>query len=418
MNHSLWGVGSVSDALDPPHKSDNDNRFIQLAWRRQHSPDETYSLQYTRSNKDYENAWVIPGAASGLPWDVPVDLNYTVQREQLEFQANLVLDAHSRAAYGAEMRRDEIQSHTFFAPGGSLSEEMYRLFGTWEWRPHAAWLANLGGMLEHHYLAGSTFSPRFSLHYLPSGRHAFRLGLSRGYRSETFFEQVPNYGVSYAGVLIDQIKIPSPNLKPEMIDSRELGYVGSYPELRLNLNLRLFNDHLQRLIEAVKQPFPAELSAGKRASQDQNIVDIDMWGAEYQVQWQPEAASRIVFNQAWIWQKARDHLIPGSNDENEMETSAPRLSYSLLAMRDFGQGVSASIGYHKVGQMSWLGEGDPIPAYRRFDLRLAKAWRTGQGRYELALTLQNLFRDQQDFEEEIDHQISANRAFVSLRFWD
>jgi iron complex outermembrane receptor protein len=100
-----------------------------------------------------------------------------------------------------------------------------------------------------------------------------------------------------------------------------------------------------------------------------------------------------------------------------METSAPRLSYSLLASRDFGHGISASLGYYKVGQMSWLGEGDPIPPSRRLDLRLAKRWHSGLARYELALTLQNLIHGQQDFEEEADHTVSANRVFVSLRLW-
>lgn len=414
---AAWDVGSRSNAADPPHKSRNDNHFVQFAWHRQRSPDETYSLQYTRSHKDYRNAWIIPATATGLPWDVPVNQNYTVQREQIEFQANLGLSPAMRLAYGAELRHDKIQSNTYFAPGGTLSEEMYRLFGTWEWRPHAAWLVNLGGMAEQHYFAGTTVSPRFSLHFLPSARHAFRLGMSRGYRSETFYEQAPNYRVSYAGFLLDQFKTPAPDLKPEIIDSRELGYVGTYPELGLNLNLRLFNDHLQRLIEAVNLPFPAEVDADKEAAQDRNILDVRMWGAEYQLQWQPDSASRVIFNQAWIWQKARDHLIPRSNDENEMETSAPRLSYSLLASRDFGHGISASLGYYKVGQMSWLGEGDPIPPSRRLDLRLAKRWHSGLARYELALTLQNLIHGQQDFEEEADHTVSANRVFVSLRLW-
>ncbi|TCS73059.1 iron complex outermembrane receptor protein [Sulfuritortus calidifontis] len=417
LNRSYWEMGVRGDIWNPPRTSENDNYAMQLLWRRTLSPDTSYSLQYSRAQKDYQDTWntttVLP--VLGLT-TLALGQSYKVMREQLEFQANTSpADAH-RLAYGIEIRHDEIRSPYYFAPGNTLSEQIYRLFGTWEWRPHERWLLNAGGMLEDHYYAGTTLSSRASLHYLPSAHHAFRLGASRGYRSPTFYEQSANQRIVYAP-LWEQIRIPAGKLAPEAMTSWELGYVGRYPKQGVNLDLRAFRDSLKDLLDSVKVAYGPDNWDGK-AAQGRNKLNAKVWGVEYQLQWQPRADTRFIFGQAWIWQDAEDAVEPGSTDAREMAVSAPRLSYSLLASHEFGRGWLGSFGFYRLGKMTWLAEGDRVPEVQRLDARLAKTWRRAGQRYELALVLQNLSGAYQDFERDTMHALRANRALISLRFWD
>ncbi len=425
-SRSDWDMGDLDDAIaDPPRTGKNDNHFVQLRWQRLEGGGREHSLQYTRSRKRYDNDWWIAGLKVGpftLP-AFPASYDHSVLREQLEFQATRPLGEQTRAVYGAEVRRDEVQSPFFFHPGATLSETMYRLFGSLEWRPAPEWLFNAGGMLEEHYFAGSTFSPRLSLHYLPSPNHAFRLGASRGYRSQTFVEQAGDSrltlqtGLSapWPGTVNDRMQIPAPDLEPERIDSADLGYVGGFPELGLSVNARLFHDRLRRLIEGNTVEGVGDIDG--KARQYANLVDSRQWGAEYQLQWQPDGSTRVIFGQAWIWQDAEARRADALTDAREYESSAPRLSLSLLLMKDLGQGWQASLGYYRLGRMTWLAEGDRLDRYGRVDARLAKSWRAGGGSYELALALQNLAGPYQDFEEGAAHTYSARQGYITFRLW-
>ena len=47
-------------------------------------------------------------------------------------------------------------------------------------------------MLEHHYFTGTDISPRVAANFTVVPGHVVRLGVSRAYRSPTFFEEEGN----------------------------------------------------------------------------------------------------------------------------------------------------------------------------------------------------------------------------------
>ena len=65
-------------------------------------------------------------------------------------------------------------------------------------------------MLEHHYFTGVDISPRVAANFTLMPGHVIRLGISRAYRSPTFFEEQGNQVyVLQSGTVADVVTVPS-----------------------------------------------------------------------------------------------------------------------------------------------------------------------------------------------------------------
>jgi iron complex outermembrane receptor protein len=244
-----------------------------------------------------------------------------------------------------------------------------------------------------------------ALNYFPAPGHALRIAVTKGYRTPTFYEQKTNARLLLDGMLVSLQSVPPPSdLRAESIVSREIGYLGSLRKLGLEWDLRLFHDDFRDLIGDVRLALPpgTDLLGNTTTLSYRNRIAANSTGAEYQLRWRPAAGTQIVLSQAYVNLKS---------DDEAVAHSAPVNSLSLLAMREFSAGVSASLGYYQGGAMTWLGEGLAVDAYQRLDLKLAKRWRTGDTNYEAALTLQNLLQPYSEFRPE---NAFDRRGFVTL----
>lgn len=132
-------------------------------------------------------------------------------------------------------------------------------------------------------------------------------------------------------------------------------------------------------------------------------------GAEYQLRWQPSGKAWLVLSQAGI----ETDSDPGTE---YYPASVPDYTVSLLANLRIA-GADVALGYYRAGKMRWfLGESDS--KYNRLDLRLAKDWKTADGRIEAALVIQSLLGEEfESFSGFLyPQQYFKRRGYVSLKY--
>jgi iron complex outermembrane receptor protein len=250
-------------------------------------------------------------------------------------------------------------------------------------------------MLEHHYYTDTDISPRVAVNYTLAEGHTLRLNVSQAYRSPTFFEQEGDFTYyTTNGLPLLQTFAPSDPLKPERILSREIGYVGNYPALRLQLDAKLFYDTIYDYINQDGMP-----------RQYTNRDDYTVRGGDLQLNWQPIPALRLSA------QYARSFIDADPSIDKDLEASAPRNVFSLLARYDLGQGWAASAGVYNSSDMKWLSEGDITDAFTRWDARLSRRWSWQGHEVEAALVGQNLGEDYSEFRRE---NVFSQRVYGSL----
>ncbi len=148
-------------------------------------------------------------------------------------------------------------------------------------------------MLEHHYFTGADVSPRAAVNFTLAPGHVVRLGVSRAYRSPTFYEEQGNQILLRdTGAPADVVTVLSGGLEPERILSREIGYVGHWRPLRLELDVRLYRDHIDHFIGLVRVSDTLDVanSFQPKVFMFTNISGIDSQGGEIQLRWRPSQA--------------------------------------------------------------------------------------------------------------------------------
>ncbi len=418
-----WQSGRMFplNPLDPelllePRQQDIRNGYVQLKFRRVESADREWMVQFyhSRHKVDASATLTLPGLI------VNGDQDALQTRTNLEFQANNRLADTLRMAWGGEVRRDAVESSLYFNGDDTHDGVLGRVYANLEWQARPDLLLHGGAMLEHHYDTGFDISPRIALNYTFAPEHTLRLSASQAYRTPTFLEAEGNYVYDTTlGVPLDVISIPAADLEPERIRSYEIGYVGQFKPWQLQVDARLFHDRVDDYIDGYRVTLPvgAELVALPpfappgtlgRARQLANSGSIEFTGYELQLNWRPTPAVRMTA------QYARVFISPSPETDaadDDIRDSSSRDNFSLLASYQFGDGWMVSSGVYASGAMTWLGDGDPVPAFTRVDARVARRW-TWQGReVEAALVGQSLFDDYSEFRTE---NVFSPRVYGSL----
>jgi iron complex outermembrane receptor protein len=395
-----------------PRQQDVDTQYAQVKFRRARGVDDEWSLQFyhSRHNVDAPASAMLPGLT------IIGDQDALQTRTNLEFQANTRIAPDVRMAWGAELRRETVQSPLYFDTGDTKQGVLGRVNANLEWRARSGLLLQGGAMLEHHYYTGFDVSPRLAVNYDLAPDHTLRFNVSQAYRTPTFLEQDGHYVYrSTTGLAVDIIGISPNDLLPERIRSHEIGYVGRYRPWHLQLDAKLFHDKVDDYIGTTLTTLPvgAELISGGKPGSARQVVNggsLTLRGGDLQLNWQPTPAFRLSAQYARVFISTNPALDLVDDDVTD---SAPRDSFSLLARHDLGQGWTASAGVYHSGRMIWLGDGDPTPAFTRVDVRLARRW-DWQGReVEAALVGQNLGEDYSEFREE---NTFSRRVYGSLSF--
>jgi len=409
-----WQAGH-SKYLEEPGGQAISAQHLQFKYRRAYNADDEWMVQayFSRNNLESPNqpelcfdtveseVVVCPGGGPSPPRYVgtgqrlEAGIDQLQTRFNLEFQQNKRLAPDWRMSLGAEFRHETVTSQRYFATPDKLDGTLGRAYVNLEWQARPDLLVQGGAMLEHHYFTGTDVSPRAAINYTLAEGHTLRVNVSQAFRSPTFFEQKGNLAYyTTNGTPVVQVIAPSDPLRPERILSREIGYVGQYPTLRLQLDAKLFHDTIYDYINNDGMP-----------GQFDNRDDFTVRGGDLQLNWQPVPELRLSA------QYARAFIDADATIDRDLSQSAPRNNFSLLARYDLGQGWTASAGVYRSGRMKWLSEGDITQAFTRWDARLARRWDWQGNEVEAAVVGQNLGEDYEEFR---NTNIFSRRVYGSL----
>src|SRR4029079_12938843 len=239
-----------------------------------------------------------------------IDGGSTARRTDLEFQQNFSTGPNLRWVWGASVREDLTDVPLLATSINPLHVE--RLFGHLEWRATDSLLANIGAMVENNSLSGTDVAPQVALNYSFTTNQTIRFNLSRALRTPTVIENQGKFAVGPPG---SPRYGPAGDLLPETILSREISYVAQWPEQHATLDLKLFDDDVNQLIDLIgvrndsaAQAFPKNAVNGDAERER---------GIERQYVWRPPADTMLLASAAYL------HIVSADLLDN-YSTSAPR----------------------------------------------------------------------------------------------
>jgi len=248
----------------------------------------------------------------------------------------------------------------------------------------------------------ATLAPRWMLNWTPLRGHTFRAGSSTAFRTPSAYE---NFADSAFYDINGQNRLSavfgSGQLRPERIVARELGYLFYLAGRTLTGDVRLFDEHISDGI-------------GPTASNPKTFVnseDYRITGGELDLVWRPHPAVRVGLSHA----AAEVQINQSLNVDRAAFTTqyaVPKTSDALSLMLNLPGGYSASLIYSQAERLALMSAVGKTINIERTDVRLAKNFRLGKSKAELALTVQNLNNPYPDGDRKFYFD---SRAMVTLR---
>jgi iron complex outermembrane receptor protein len=315
--------------------------------------------------------------------------------------------------WGLGARQDVVHSAYLLAGDGRVERSSLRAFFNAEWTPLSSLVVNAGTMLEHYRGLNPELSPRISVNLHLSPRHTLIASAGRGTRMPALPEAFGQVALRYQdGSLMYLFSASAPKVRPEHIDSLEIGYLGSLPRWGLDVDLRLFHREVRDWIQQVSDPsYPQPIPDPALAQQlqqvlggvyvNENVGHYRTDGLEAALEAQPLEAMhlRVAYSQTHSRSVAINKVSPLRMSILD-DHYAPKETLSVLGWVDLPHRVQLGVGYYRVATMDWLGEGDIIPGFSEWDARLAKTLHLGGSDLQLALVLRNMGGRHQDFQRE------------------
>lgn len=398
------GQGWATAELNPPHTQHISNAFAQMRWQRVLGVDDEMAVQFYYTQTDSRERADTRAIGSVLP--TTLSLNTTAERYDLEFQRNQGLGPSVRVVWGASARLDRVYAPLYLNTEAIFDTDLYRLFGNLEWRLTPSVIVNVGAMGEHNSVTGSELSPRGAINWHFAPGQTIRAGISEAARTPTVLENDGAYYLNLPVSGVGNVAFPyyfgPGNLKAEHLLSREIGYIGAWPEIGLDVDLRLYKEDFSDIIDVTRH---TQLMLGvfqQRYYVYGNLGQAETEGAETQIGWH-NTNSRVWFTHAYR---------RTNSGETSYVNATPDHIYSVLAAHRFPGKIEVSASFYHVDAMEPIGDGSYLTGHNRVDLRLAKQFRLGNADSEIALVGQNLVGSYYDYN---DKNKIEQRVFMTLR---
>ncbi len=196
------------------------------------------------------------GASARTPICFDANQDLVQKRYDFEIQDTYVFSNKVRTVNGVGLQHDSVNSQTYF--GGQVDNVTWRAFTNVEYKPIPKVTINLGGFVEKDELTGIGFSPRLAVSTHVNERNTVRFVLSKAVRMPDMIEQranwtyrTTNYSTPLNGATEGSFALSaiSPgNLQGERIFSKEIGYLGNFPQYGFLVDAKIFEDELSDLI--------------------------------------------------------------------------------------------------------------------------------------------------------------------------
>ena len=323
-------------------------------------------------------------------------------RWDAELRTNIYRYDSLRMSLGLASRYDSLRSELFVSGSGKVSENSNRLYGNVEWTVSDSFVFNYGQVLEKRRHKASTNSYRIAANYELSPQHIFRVASSQSYRQPSLLEANQSSTYYYNDIVMNTPVRADMGIEKERLISREIGYLGSFQDENLSLDVRLFEEHLTDLIGERREPFIGETQ--DKINILDNIENLDLRGIEWQLQYKPSNSLMINFNHSYI--NADGDSWYGSLTPNDdmptlgvdlilsLEDMVPKQMSSLLVSYQIQNGIQLSASHHyQSGYKAEVGYSSKLPGNSRLDLKASKRWHYGNNWLELSFSAQNVGSD-------------------------
>lgn len=411
LSQGNWDSGSkVSvESLLEPTEQDSRAQYFQATYHKVESERREWRVQFYHSQNRFDANQVADLSFIDYPDDpldpypdgnlgvIEVNEYLRQRRTSLDLVVNEQWTPSLRGVWGGEIWYESVKSPQNYYGSGTLSGTVWRMHGNLEWRVHERVLLHGGALLEHHYFTGTDISPRLAANFTLAPGHVIRMGISRAYRTPTFFEE-DGYEVlvNQSDIFSDVDNVPSDGLDPERILSREIGYVGQWPRARLEMDVRLFDDDIDDFIgDAAVNAYPQDWPLTKEF-QYANRGSVHSRGGEVQLRWRPVPVFDVSAHYAHV---LLSDDFTDINVGKDIPQSSPRNSWGLLARFLPGGGWEGSLFVQQADDIKWIEDGDFTEGFTRVDLRVARRWKWQGNELEAALVGQNLGDDYTEFRE-------------------
>jgi iron complex outermembrane receptor protein len=389
------GEGFPTANGNPLHTIDTRDSYANVVWRRQLS--STDELQVSAN---YMEDWKRDLAGYIDTPAALMDYGGIGQRGNFELQRKMGLTPELRAVLGLGYKYERAKSEGLYARSDWISYQEERLFGTLEWRASPQWLFNAGLFIGQQSMTGTYTAPRLMANWLVSPEHTFRAGVTDSVRPPTLFELQANVRQYLNGALYNQEVLATGSAQPEKLRSKEIGYLGRFADLRLTLDVRAYQEHMDTAIWG--RDFGGEFD------DYQNVPGVDIKGIEYQMRWKPLDTTEFWLNQNYAHYAWRYPIFA-----NRLERKPPDYATTIAWFQQLPCQWRLSASYQMLGNMTWRDSRDLRPAAHRTDVRLARALRIGDAKAEIAFVMQSAEGDQPFFLPSAGFE-SPRRTFVNL----
>ncbi len=370
------------------------NRYLHGLWKRQLSPTESVKV-----SASWEEGHTKDAAPYGPIPSVIIDFGSKDRRLNLEYQHQRSFGESVRAVWGAGYVAERAWSAPMFNQANAVKTDDLRVFGNVEWGLAPGWMLNAGLFAGRDSELGSYAWPRLMVNYQLAPGHTLRAGVAYAQRTPTLFERESDVRYLLPGNTVVRTFASSGTVQPERLTTREISYFGHFPDARLTLDVRAFNEAFRDNIE--------DVNVGGSQRDFVNRPGFDVRGVEYQIRWSPLEDTQVWLNQSFLdmgWRYAVN-----------IDRQPPRKNTTLALFQRLNHGWDVTLLVHARDSMNWRRSSDNMlePA-TRVDLRVARQFRLGQVRAEAAMTLHSLNGDQQEFLS-VRPTIFQRRIFATLR---
>lgn len=406
-------AGEDGEVLNPPRLQEARKEFVGLALRRNTDSGHGLAVRLVHSREYYYDAFV----AFGLGQFVPIDYATRTKRDELEAQHTISPTDVTRLVWGAGWRADRVRAPQFYNTADEVEQTVARLFGNLEWRLRPSVVTNLGATWEYDSLSETSLAPRAMVNLHVTPQQTFRVGISRAHRNPSLTEarsmefygsfDTAQLGLPYGVRPLEIDRNASGNLRKEMIESQEVGYLADFKDARLFIDVRAFKEWVKdRIVQVdllltppncdivgIAEDFPTGCGSFKDYLNGQ---DLRIRGVEYQVRWQPVSGTDLTVNQAFvdIESTANGRLLAVSQGQGaaadavrHMNNSAPEIASMVRWVQQLPFGLEGSLTYYRYGRFQWT-KNTSVGPFHRTDWRIAYPFRWSSGRGDLSLTVQ------------------------------